>query len=354
MRLATISPGRTPSPALCGAILTHDLRIAGLHLPKGSRLTQEHLALIGAAPLNGTLNVLVPDPWEVHEDEAALRLAAAATGRTGSRHASGLTLRGPAQSRVDLVAEVPGVVEIRLAALERLNRIDPLECFTVFDGQAVEPGDLVASVKIAPHLVLEAVLLAGEAVARRGGPLVRVRPYRDLRISALVKGDVSGAARTRFERSIAAKVAGLRCRLGSIVYVADADRPVAAALRALVAPGPDQPDLLLTAGGASTDPSDPFFLALAEVGGAVVRRGVPSHPGSMLWLATVDGMPVVGLPSCGAYSMATAADLLLPRLVAGQPATAATVARLAHGGILARSQRFRFPAYAQELDAPEG
>ena len=71
-------------------------------------------------------------------------------------------------------------------------------------------------------------------------------------------------------------------------------------------------------------------------------------------MAVVGRTAVIGLPSCGAFSMATAADLLLPRLAAGQPATAATVARLAHGGILTRSQRFRFPAYARDLDAPDG
>ena len=349
MRLARISPGRTPPAGIAGAILTRDLTVAGLRLPKGTRLTPEHLALIGGAPLVGSCNVLVPDPWEVHEDDAALRLAAAVAGPR-----SGLATRGPAQSRVDLVAQAAGVVEIRLAALERLNRIDPLEVFTVLDGQVVEPSDLVASVKIAPHLVAEAVLLAGESIARRGGPLVRVRAFRDLRIGVLVKGDVGRAARSRFERAIAAKVAGLRCRSGPLVYVADADLPVTGALRDLLVDGPDRPDIVLTAGGASTDPSDPFFAAIAALGGAVVRRGVPAHPGSMLWLADVDGVPIVGLPSCGAYSMATAADLLLPRLVAGQPATAATVARLAYGGILSRSQRFRFPPYARDLEAPAG
>ena len=30
------------------------------------------------------------------------------------------------------------------------------------------------------------------------------------------------------------------------------------------------------------------------------------------------------------------------------------VRKLGHGGILTRSQRFRFPAYARELDAPDG
>jgi formylmethanofuran dehydrogenase subunit E len=74
----------------------------------------------------------------------------------------------------------------------------------------------------------------------------------------------------------------------------------------------------------------------------------------MLWLGRIRGTAILGLPTCGAYSKATAADLLLPRLLSGEPASARTVAKLGHGGILTRDQRFRFPAYARELDAPEG
>ena len=263
-----------------------------------------------------------------------------------------MVLRGPEQSRVDLVAAVPGIVEIRLAALERLNRIDPLEVFTIVDGRPVQPGDLVASVKIGPHLVHGAVLAAGEAVARRGGPLVRVRAFRPLRIAVVVKEHVSGPARTRFEASVRAKVDGLGARLGTIAYVRDDPEVVAGALAAVIAGGPDRADLVLTAGGASTDPADAFFAAVGTLGGVIVRHGVPAHPGSMLWLGRIGRTVILGLPSCGAYSRVTAADLLLPRLVAGQPASAATVARLAHGGILDRDQRFRFPAYARDLEAP--
>jgi molybdopterin biosynthesis enzyme len=118
--------------------------------------------------------------------------------------------------------------------------------------------------------------------------------------------------------------------------------------------GAGRADLVLTAGSSSTDPEDPFFLAIAALGGRIVRHGVPAHPGSMLWLGRVGRVPVIGLPSCGAYSKATAVDLLLPRILAGEPASIRTIARLGHGGILTRDQRFRFPAYARELDAPEG
>jgi molybdopterin biosynthesis enzyme len=111
---------------------------------------------------------------------------------------------------------------------------------------------------------------------------------------------------------------------------------------------------VLTAGSASTDPLDPFFQAIESLGGRIVRRGVPAHPGSMLWLARVGRTDILGLPTCGAYSKATAADLLLPRLLSGERADARTVARLGHGGLLTRAMRFRMPAYASRLEAPEG
>jgi hypothetical protein len=74
----------------------------------------------------------------------------------------------------------------------------------------------------------------------------------------------------------------------------------------------------------------------------------------MLWLGRLGKASVMGLPTCGAYSKATAADLLLPRLLTGEPASARTVASLGHGGILTRDMRFRFPRYARDLEAPEG
>ncbi|HET9435727.1 MAG TPA: molybdopterin-binding protein, partial [Candidatus Limnocylindrales bacterium] len=251
----------------------------------------------------------------------------------------------------------PGVVVVRSRLVDAMNAIDPVEIFTILDGRVVEAGALVASVKIAPHLVPDRILARAERAAARAGRagVVSVAPFRPRRVAAIVKESIRGIARDRFEASVRAKVEGLGSELVGIDYVDDASGPVEAALRARVrGRGGRRADLVLTAGSSSTDPDDPFFLALASLGGRIVRHGVPAHPGSMLWLGRVGRVPVIGLPSCGAYSKATAADLLLPRLLAGEPASVRTVARLGHGGILTRDQRFRFPAYARELDAPEG
>jgi hypothetical protein len=331
-----------------GAILTRDLTVEGERWSKGRTLSLDDLARFAAASADGgrEVTVIVPGPDDLHEDEAASRLARAVAG-------TGVTIHGPTESRVDLRAAIDGVLRVNVAALERIDRIDPLEVFTALDGRVVSAGDLVASVKVAPHVVRAAIVDRGVTIARRVGGVVRVSPFERRRIAAVVSQSVGRLARDRFETSVRAKVEGLGSELVSVDYVDAEPDAVTARLRTLT-DGPDRVDLVLTAGAASTDPLDPVFVGLAQAGGRIVRRGVPAHPGSMLWLGRVGDVPVLGLPTCGAYSKATAADLLLPRLLAGEPPTRATIARLGHGGVLTRDQRYRFPRYARELDAPEG
>ena len=347
MRLEQVTPGRRAPARLVGAILARDLAVGGERWSKGRRLSNDDLARVADAEFADPITVIVLEAGELHEDDAAARLADAIGGR-------GLTRRGPAQSRIDLLAAHDGVLNVDVANLERVNRIDPLEVFTGFDGQVVSKGTLVASVKVAPHVVPGTVVEQGARIANFGSsPLVWVAPFVRSTIGVVVKESVRGVARERFEDSVRSKVTGLGSQVASIRYVEDDPDAVERSLHPYVA-GRELVDLVLTAGAASTDPGDAFFVAIERLGGRLVRRGVPAHPGSMLWLARIGGVPILGLPTCGAYSKATAADLLLPRLLTGEPPTERTVAKLGHGGLLTRDQRFRFPPYARELDAPDG
>lgn len=347
MRVERISPGRRAPARYAGAILARDIRVGGVRWAKGRRLTDDDFLALAAAEPGEPVSVIIAEPGELHEDDAALRLARAVAG-------SGLDVRGPNESRIDLVAATAGVVNVRVAELERINRLDPLEVFTVFDGQVVEKGDLVASVKIAPHVVDASIVDAGARVADFGAqPLVWVAPFLRQRVGVVVKQSVRGIARERFESSVRTKIEALGSTIIDIVYVEEDQDAVETAIGRFVR-GADTADLIMTAGAAGTDPLDEVFVAIEALGGRVVRHGVPSHPGSMLWLARVGQTAILGLPTCGAYSKATAADLLLPRLLSGEPPSERTVAKLGHGGILTRAMRFRFPAYARELEAPEG
>jgi hypothetical protein len=347
VRLAPGLPAPVDLPPGSDAVIARDLRVQGERWHKGRRLSPADIETLTRPGIEtspgGPVSVLVLEAGDVHEDDAATRLGSAVAG-------AGVVVAAPVESRVDLRARAPGVLHVRAALVERLNRLDPIEVFTAWDGAVVDAGALVGSVKIAPHVVASSVLDHVERLTATGTPVVDVAPFLPRRVAVVVKESLRAPARERFETSIRAKVEGLGSTLASLEYVADDETEVAAALER----ARRRADVVLTAGGGSTDPADAFFVALDRLGGRVVRHGVPAHPGSMLWLGRLGRTAVLGLPTCGAYSRATAADLLLPRLLTGEPASAATVAKLGHGGILTRDQRFRFPRYARDLEAPEG
>jgi len=343
-----------PSGELVGVVLLAPVTLPDGTIRKGTRLTQTQVeAIVAAARLGGVtrpLRVAWPEAGDVHEDDAAARLAAAVSG-------AGIELRPPRQSRIDLTARWAGVLHIRVDALGRLNAVDPIEVFTLYHGQAVTRGQVVAAVKVAPHLLPETVVLAGVEGARGAAPIVDVRPYLVHDVAAIAQESITGDALTRFEAGARRKVESLGSRFAGTLVIGDEDPEAAeeGAVRALTEVVRERGIGTVLVGGVSAgDPLSPFYAALERLGGRLLRRGVPAHPGSMIWLAELDGARLLGLPQCGMFTLATAADLVLPRLLTGEALTAADLADLGHGGLLGKEMRFRFPAYAQDLPAPEG
>ncbi|MFL5756832.1 MAG: hypothetical protein ACJ77N_11095, partial [Chloroflexota bacterium] len=97
MRVEQVTPGRRTPARLAGSILARDLAVGSHRWAKGRRLTADDLTALASVEPGPPVTVLILEASELHEDDAALRLAQAVAG-------SGLDLRGPAQSRVDLVA----------------------------------------------------------------------------------------------------------------------------------------------------------------------------------------------------------------------------------------------------------
>jgi hypothetical protein len=345
--------GATPEE-LAGAVLLAPVQLIRGTVRQGTRvdgnLGAELIAAARSGSLSQSLRIAWPEASDLHEDEAAERLAAAAGG-------PGVERRSLKQSRLDLAARWNGVLHVHTDGLTRLNTIDSLEVFTLFHGQAVQAGQVVASVKVAPHLIPTALVEAGVRIACEHAPLVEVRPYLALEVPALVAETITGPALARFEAGARTKVEALGSRFAGTTVIASgepdaAEREARAALESLAIAR--KLPVILVGGVSAGDPLAPFFAALRSLGGRVVRHGVPAHPGSMIWLAELADSRLLGLPQCGMFTLATAADLILPRLLTGEQLTRESLAQLAHGGVLTREMRFRFPPYAQDLEAPEG
>lgn len=181
-----------------------------------------------------------------------------------------------------------------------------------------------------------------ESHAAASGGLVAVRRFRPLRVAAVVQESLGDEATERFRRALRAKLAWFGSELDEPRFVSPDAEAVADALEGVLDAGAD---LVLVAGARAMDPLDPAFRALERLDARMVRHGVPAHPGSLLWLARKEEVPVVGVPSCGLFSKATVFDLVLGRALAGLPLDPEALTRLGHGGLLTPDMEWRFPPY---------
>jgi len=301
-------------------------------LLKGRILTRDDWPVVAGARIE-ELHIVRMEAGDIHEDEAARRLAKTVAG-------SGVLVHGPVESQVRLSAEVNGIFKVDVQRLEALNSIEDVSIFTLFDGQLVSKGKTVAGVKVTPFVVKEARLREAVDVAGFDG-VVQVLAFRPMRVAVLVRERLEPAQREKFQASIEMKVAWFGSAISEIRYVADDVGAVEKAVRELLRDA----DLLLTAGANATDPLDPTLVALERVGARMEKQGAPAHPGSAVWLAYLTDRPIFGVAACGMFSRATVLDLILPRLFTGARVTAADFNGLGHGGLLSKDMGFRFPAY---------
>jgi len=331
--------------AIDGAVLAQTLMVPDDHhrplLVKGRILSRDDWPVVADARID-ELHVVRMEPGDIHEDEAARRLASLVTG-------PGVVQHGPVESQVRLSAEINGIFKVDIQRLEALNAIADISIFTLFDGQLVSKGKTVAGVKVTPFVVPESRLRDVERVSAGVDGVVQVLAFRPMRVAILVRERLEPAQREKFQASIEMKVAWFDSTISEIRYVPDSVDAVREAITGLLRDA----DLVLTAGANATDPLDPTLVALEHLGARMEKQGAPAHPGSAVWLAYLDERPIFGVAACGMFSKATVLDLILPRLFTGARVTARDFNSLGHGGLLSKDMAFRFPPYGafDTLDA---
>ena len=105
--------------AALGAVLAHSLKLDNGRLRKGVILTTDHLEDIRQAGIS-QITVARLDPGDIHENDAAKRLALALVP---DPKATRLRIAAPFTGRVNILADTAGVVVLDVAALETFNQI---------------------------------------------------------------------------------------------------------------------------------------------------------------------------------------------------------------------------------------
>jgi len=308
-----------------------------LRLENTLEIQEKILSLVNHAPPGYAFHLIELEKGEVGEDEAGLRLASLVAG-------PGLEIRPPVESRVNLIARQKGVLKIEVARLEQINEIAGVAVFTLYDGQAVVGGTEVCGAKVVP-LVYPLSQLAQVQAITQHGPIVDVLPFKSMKVGIIVRERLQPKARARFAEAVAKKLAWFGVELLSIETVLDNPNALTAKLSYFKE---QKAGLILHVGGHSSDPLDPMFATLEDLGITMEKHGAPAHPGTLFWLAYWGETALLGLASCGMFSKTTLGDLFMAQLFAGVKPMRRDIARWGHGGLFTREMAFRFPPYGLE------
>ncbi len=277
--------GPLPLAEADGAFLAHAVATPTGTLRKGTRLDAATIARLDAARVETVVAARL-EPGDLHEDEAAERLAAALAG-------PGLRVEAAATGRSNLYAAHGGLLAIDPAVIHAVNRVDP--AVTVATRQplrGVEAGRMVATVKIIPFAVPEAVVAEAEAIARAHRPAIAVEPYRPLKV-AVVSTLLPALKASVVDKTLAVMAERIAPAGATIVAdqrVAHDETDVAAAIRDAGAA-----DLVVVFGASAVvDEDDVIPAAIRRAGGRVIHLGMPVDPGNLLVLGEQAGRPVLG------------------------------------------------------------
>ena len=298
-----------------GLVLGHDITKVIPGGFKGPAFRRGHI--IREEDIQGFLDigkehvyVIRLEDGEVHEEDAALRIARAVAG-------PGLTLSKPKEGRVDLIAEQRGIIKIDVPVLDEINLISDIMIATIHNNTLCNQGKTVAGMRIIPLYIEEQRLAKLEDIARRHQPVIRLRPLQAKRVGLIITGNevFKGRIKDGFSPILHRKVEELGCSVNNETLVPDDSDLIARTILDFQAKGSE---VILCCSGMSVDPDDVTPEGIRKSGAQVRFYGLPVLPGAMFLYAKLGDTPVLGVPACVLHAPTTAFDLLFPRLIAGE------------------------------------
>lgn len=321
-----------------GMALCHDITamrdgFKGAAFRRGHIVTPEDIpALLDLG--KRTVFVWEENAGEIHEEDAALRMAAMAP-------VEGAHYTAPSEGKVVLLADRRGMFRVDTALLREINTIGDLTITTLPDHYPVEAGARLASMRIVPLVTQESQIERAEALCS-GRCLLGLRPYQQRRVGVIITGSevYSGRIQDKFEPVVRAKMARYPATILGVVICDDEIDMILGAARRFLEQGAD---LLIFTGGMSVDPDDLTPGAIRRLGADIVTHGVPSQPGNMTLVAYLGQTAILGVPGAAISLPTTIFDVLLPQIFAGDRLTREELIRLGDGGLCQQCASCHYP-----------
>ncbi len=306
-----------------GAVFRRGHVIKEEDIPEFLRIGKEHVF------------IMTIEEGQVHEEEAALRIARAVMG-------TGLACSNPSEGRVDLTTSSAGLIKINEDALEKINMLGEIIIATIHNNTVCKKGTLVAGMRIIPLYIHETELAKMEQIANENQPLIYLSLLKLNRIGLIVTGNevFGGRINDEFSPVISMKVEALDCSINDHAIVPDDPDIIARRILDFRANGNE---VILCCSGMSVDPDDTTLEGIRKSGADVRFYGLPVLPGAMFSYAKLENTHILGVPACALHAPTTAFDYLFPIILTGEELTFRETRKLGHGGMCQKCARCSYP-----------
>jgi len=313
--------GEIPTHQAEGTYLAHSVKSGSVSFKKGRMLSKADVAALTAAGKQRIWAARL-DPGDVHEDEAATRLASALVSEN-------IRANTAFTGRVNLYANCDGILRIDGETVNAFNRVSEAITFATLTPWArVVRGQMVATIKIIPFAVSRKDL----DQAHQHDTCLSLEPFVPKTTGLiLTQLNDTGNRNDKAIRIVRDRLQQRSCELTRVETCAHTLTGVTAAIDRLM----PQVDLLLILGASAiTDRGDIIPQAIENGGGQVLHYGMPVDPGNLLLLAQRQSVPIVGLPGCARSPSLNGMDWVLDRLCANVPVTSRDIQAMGVGGLL--------------------
>jgi len=323
-----------------GTVIAHDMtriirgKFKGVGFKKGHVVQKEdipELLKIGKQ----YLYVLELGKDQLHENDAARRISTAISDQK-------LEFSEPREGKINISTPYAGLLKIDVDALLQVNKMESIIVATLKNNFPCKKGEIIAATRIIPLTIPAKNIEALEELAEKTGTILSVKPYRPLKVGAVVTGSeiFNGLITDDFGPSIGKKIIDAGCTLIKKILVPDEVKTISNAILKLKTLGCE---LIITTGGLSVDPDDVTRQGVIQSGADVIFYGSPVLPGAMLMISTLETIPVISLPACVFYFKRTVFDLVFPRLLAGEKISEDDIAAMGHGGLCMNCKVCHYP-----------
>ena len=337
-----------------GTVLSHDLTLVdpennykGARFKKGHIVSEADTALLKRMGREH-LSILELEPGDVHEDDAALRVAAALffEGAGSKKEGARFSVKGPSEGKCSLIAEGAGLFSFDTEAVHRVNAVNEWVFATLPDKIPVSRGETVAAWRFGPLVVHEDAVRHAENCL--GPSTFGLLPFEPLKTALVTTGleIFEGRVKDYFPEKLERKLALYNAPLIGHDVVPDDGETIGQAIAKWLSRGAE---VVLCTGGMSVDADDVTPAAIRSAATEVIFRGTPVLPGSNLMLAvnkdreSGKSRALLGVPACAVHSEFTVLDTVMHRVYAGLLPTSDEVRKWGAGGLCRECSACNYP-----------